>query len=137
MDFEFTEEHLAFKHMAAEFAQSKLAPMAEHWDENSIFPIDVLREAAQLGMAGMIAKEDIGGAQLNRLDAAIIFEQLATGCISTSAYLSIHNMVTTAIDRYAGPELRSHWGPKLTAMEVISSYCLTEPNSGSDAASLK
>lgn len=137
MDFEFTEEHLAFREMAAEFANSKLAPMAEHWDEHSHFPVDVLREAAELGMAGMVAREDIGGAQLTRLDAALIFEQLATGCIATSAYLSIHNMVTSLIDRYARNELRTHWGPKLTSMGAIASYCLTEPSSGSDAASLK
>ncbi len=137
MNFEFSAEHHAFREMASEFAQNKLAPMAEYWDGNSYFPVDVLREAAQLGMAGMVAREDIGGTALSRLDAALIFEQLATGCIPTSAYLSIHNMVTTLIDRYAAPELRAHWGPKLTSMEVIGSYCLTEPDSGSDAASLK
>lgn len=137
MDFEFSAEHLAFREMAADFAQHRLAPMAEHWDEDSYFPVDILREAAQLGMAGMVAKEDIGGAALCRLDAALIFEQLATGCIPTSAYLSIHNMVTSLVDRYAGEELRKHWGPKLTSMDVIGSYCLTEPEAGSDAASLK
>ena len=137
MDFEFTEEHLAFREMAADFAQKKLAPMADSWDEHSHFPVDVLKEAAELGMAGIVAREDIGGAQLTRLDAALIFEQLATGCITTSAYLSIHNMVTSLVDRYASKELRAQWGPKLTSMEVISSYCLTEPGAGSDAASLK
>jgi hypothetical protein len=137
MNFEFSAEHQAFRDMASDFAQNKLAPMAEHWDESSHFPVDILREAAQLGMAGMIAREDIGGAQLTRLDAALIFEQLATGCITTSAYLSIHNMVTSLVDRYASSELRAHWGPKLTSMQVIGSYCLTEPESGSDAASLK
>lgn len=137
MNFEFTEEHQAFRQMAADFAHNKLAPMADSWDEHSHFPVDVLREAAELGMAGMIAQEDIGGAQLTRLDASLIFEQLATGCITTSAYLSIHNMVTSLIDKYASTDLRSYWGPKLTAMEVIASYCLTEPESGSDAASLK
>lgn len=137
MNFDFNAEHQAFREMAFDFAQSKLAPMAEHWDEHSQFPVDILREAAQLGMAGMNAREDIGGTQLTRLDAALIFEQLATGCITTSAYLSIHNMVTSLIDRYANDELRKHWGPKLTSMEVIASYCLTEPESGSDAASLK
>ncbi|MDI1351824.1 MAG: acyl-CoA dehydrogenase family protein [bacterium] len=137
MNFEFTAEHLAFREMAADFALHKLAPMAESWDEHSHFPVDILREAAVLGMAGMIAREDIGGAQLTRLDAALIFEQLATGCITTSAYLSIHNMVTSLVDRYASPELRKEWGPKLTSMQVIASYCLTEPESGSDAASLK
>lgn len=137
MNFEFSAEHQAFREMASDFAQNKLAPMAESWDEHSHFPVEVLREAAQLGMAGMVAREDIGGAQLTRLDAALIFEQLATGCITTSAYLSIHNMVTSLVDRYADDELRAQWGPKLTSMQVIASYCLTEPESGSDAASLK
>ncbi len=137
MDFEFSAEHQAIREMAADFAHDKLAPMAGSWDEHSDFPIDVLREAAALGMAGMMAREDIGGAQLTRLDSALLFEQLATGCVSTSAYLSIHNMVTTLVDHYANPELRAKWGPKLTSMEVLASYCLTEPEAGSDAASLK
>ncbi|HAT1823001.1 acyl-CoA dehydrogenase family protein [Legionella pneumophila] len=137
MHFNFTDEHLAFREMASEFARNKLAPMADFWDEQGYFPIEVLREAAQLGMAGMVVREDIGGAQLSRLDAALIFEQLATGCIPTSAYLSIHNMVASLVDRYGSQEIRKKWGPKLTSMEVIASYCLTEPESGSDAASLK
>jgi butyryl-CoA dehydrogenase len=137
MNFQFTEENIAFREMAADFAHQRLAPMAENWDENSHFPVDILKEAAALGMAGMVAKEDIGGAQLTRLDAALIFEQLATGCISTSAYLSIHNMVTSLVDKYASDSLRAYWGPKMTSMQVIGSYCLTEPGSGSDAASLK
>lgn len=135
--FQLTEEHIAFRNMAAEFAQIKLAPYANRWDQDAYFPLDTLKEAAQLGMAGMLARDDIGGSQLTRLDAAIIFEQLAVGCVSTSAWLSIHNMVTTIIDRYASSELRAKWGPKLTSMEVLGSYCLTEPESGSDAASLK
>lgn len=137
MDFQLTEEHLAFQEMAAEFARTKLMPMADSWDENNYFPIEVLREAAGLGMAAMVVKEEIGGSGLKRLDAALIFEQLATGCISTSAFLSIHNMVASLIDKYASPALRMHWGPKLASMEVLGSYCLTEPDSGSDAASLK
>ncbi|HAU1181766.1 TPA: acyl-CoA dehydrogenase [Legionella pneumophila] len=137
MHFNFTDEHLAFREMASEFAHNKLAPMADFWDEQGYFPIEILREAAQLGMAGMVVREDIGGAQLSRLDAALIFEQLATGCIPTSAYLSIHNMVASLVDRYGSQEIRKKWGPKLTSMEVIASYCLTEPESGSDAASLK
>lgn len=137
MNFEFTTEHQALTQMAAEFARDKLAPMADEWDQHSHFPIDVLREAAALGMAGMLVKEDIGGTQLNRFEAALIFEQLATGCISTSAFLSIHNMVASLVDRYAAPALRALWGPRLTAMTSLGSYCLTEPESGSDAASLK
>ena len=137
MDFQFSEEHLAFRKMAAEFSRDRLEPNAATWDKESYFPLEVLREAAQLGMAGMIAKEDIGGSNLTRLDAVMIFEQLSAGCISTSAYLSIHNMVTTVIDRYALEPLRSTWGRRLTSMEACASYCLTEPDSGSDAASLK
>lgn len=137
MQFQLSDEHCAFRDMAAEFARNKLLPNADSWDEHHYFPVDVLREAAQLGMAGMIAQEDIGGAQLKRLDAVLIFEQLATGCISTSAFLSIHNMVTSLVDRYASGSLRTTWGPRLTSMEVIASYCLTEPDAGSDAASLK
>lgn len=136
MNFKFSEEHRAFRDMAAEFARSKLAPNASAWDQESHFPIDILQEAANLGMAGMVAGEDIGGASLRRLDAALIFEQLATGCVTTSAYLSIHNMVTAIIDRYATGSLRTIWGRRLTAMDTLASYCLTEPNSGSDAAAL-
>lgn len=137
MKFQLDDEHCAFRDMAAEFARSKLMPNAALWDANAYFPIEVLREAAGLGMAGMVAREDIGGANLTRLGAALIFEQLASGCVSTSAYLSIHNMVTALIDRYASEELRMLWGPRLTSMSVLASYCLTEPESGSDAASLK
>lgn len=137
MDFHYSQEHNAFRDMAAEFAKNRLEPYASTWDETHYFPVEVLREAAALGMAGMVAREDIGGSQLSRLDAALIFEQLATGCIASSAYLSIHNMVTTAIDRYASEALRSYWGPRLTSMQVLASYCLTEPNAGSDAASLE
>ncbi len=137
MQFQLTDEHRAFRDMAAEFARNQLLPHADSWDEHHHFPVDVLKEAAKLGMAGMVAREDIGGAQLSRLSAVMIFEQLATGCASTSAYLSIHNMVASLIDQYADEDLRTLWGPKLTSMAVMASYCLTEPESGSDAASLK
>lgn len=137
MNFDLSEEHIAFQNMAADFARDKLAPFAAQWDETSYFPVDVLREAARLGMAGLVAREDIGGSQLTRFDAALIFEQLAIGCISTSAYLSIHNMVTSLIDKYGSEWLRSTYGKRLTSMELMSSYCLTEPNSGSDAAALQ
>ncbi|NCT57367.1 MAG: acyl-CoA dehydrogenase [Legionella sp.] len=137
MDFQLDEEHRLLQNMAADFARNRLAPDAASWDVTGYFPRDILKEAAQLGMAGMVAHEDIGGSGLSRLSAALIFEQLASACASTSAYLSIHNMVTSLIDRYAAPELRELWGPRLTRMEVFSSYCLTEPESGSDAAALK
>lgn len=137
MDFELTDEQLAFRQMAADFARDRLAPEADHWDAASIFPTDVLREAAQLGMAGIVVRHDIGGSQLTRLDSALLFEQLAVGCVSTSAYLSIHNMVVALIDQYGSDELRQTWGPRLTSMALFASYCLTEPEAGSDAASLK
>jgi hypothetical protein len=123
--------------MAGNFARSHLEPHATAWDQQAKFPVDILIEAAGLGMAGMFAQTDIGGSALSRLAGAVIFEQLATGCVTTSAYLSIHNMVTGVIDRYADAELRQFWGPRLTSMEVLASYCLTEPDSGSDAAALK
>ncbi len=137
MDFQLTQEHELFRNMASTFAREKLLPKAAYWDEHGYFPVDILREAAALGMAGMVTREDIGGANLSRLNAALIFEELATGCISTSAYLSIHNMVTSLIDKYAAEALREHYGPRLTSMACLASYCLTEPDSGSDAASLK
>lgn len=137
MEFELNEEHRAFQTMASDFARDKITPFAVQWDQDAYFPVDVFREAAQLGMAGLVAREDIGGSQLSRFDAALIFEQLAAGCVSTSAYLSIHNMVTSLVDKYAVESLRSAFGRRLTSMDVIASYCLTEPDSGSDAASLK
>lgn len=137
MQFELDEELRAFRKMAGEFARSHLEPHASNWDKNAIFPVETIKEAAALGMAGMFAQTDIGGSALSRLAGAVIFEQLATGCVTTSAYLSIHNMVTGVIDRYASPELRAKWGPRLTSMQVLASYCLTEPDSGSDAAALQ
>ncbi len=137
MQFQLSEEHHAFRDMAAEFARDKLLPFADDWDERTYFPKEVLREAAQLGMAAIVVREDIGGTQLTRLDSALIFEQLASGCVSTSAYLSIHNMVASLIDKYASEALRLTWGPRLASMDAFASYCLTEPESGSDAASLK
>jgi butyryl-CoA dehydrogenase len=107
------------------------------WDANSYFPKEVFQQAANLGLAGIFASEDIGGSHLSRVDGALIFAQLANACPSTSAFLSIHNMVTSLVDKYALPEVRMHWGPQLTSMKAIASYCLTEPHSGSDAAALK
>lgn len=137
MDFQWSEEHQAFREMARHFARDKLAPYAESWDETGHFPVDTLREAAALGMAGIVASPEMGGSGLSRLDSALIFEQLGSGCISTSAYLSIHNMVTSLISTYASEYIRKTWGEQLCTMALLGSYCLTEPVSGSDAASLK
>lgn len=137
MDFQLTQEQVLLQNMAADFAQNQMLPNASTWDEEKYFPIDTLREAAKLGMAGMVARQDIGGSGLKRLDAVLVLEQLASACVSTSAFLSIHNMVTSILDQYADENLRKKWGKRLTQMEVLGSYCLTEPESGSDAASLK
>jgi hypothetical protein len=136
MDFEPSEEQRAFQKTARAFAAERLAPYAAQWDEECTFPIPTLREAAGLGFAGVYVGEAHGGAGLSRLDAAIIFEELATGCTSTAAYLSIHNMVAWMIDAFGADEQRARWLPGLSSMELLASYCLTEPDSGSDAASL-
>lgn len=137
MQFELTEDQRAFQETARQFATDVFAPRAEKWDAESIFPVDELREAAALGFAGIYVDEEFGGSGLTRLDAAIIMEELATGCPSTAAYISIHNMASWMIDRFGTREQRAKWLPKLTAMEHFASYCLTEPNAGSDAASLR
>jgi alkylation response protein AidB-like acyl-CoA dehydrogenase len=136
MDFSLTEEQRAFQATARQFARQSMMPHAAAWDEGEIFPVDSLREAAALGFAGIYVREDVGGSGLSRLDAALIFEELAQGCPSTAAYISIHNMVAWMIDRYGGEDIRQRFLPKLTTMEQFASYCLTEPGAGSDAASL-
>jgi hypothetical protein len=137
MDFELSEEQRAFQATAREFARAEFAPRAKEWDEKYIFPIESLRKAASLGFGGMYVRDDVGGSALTRLDAAIIFEELAQGCTSTAAYLSIHNMATWMIDGFGGEAQRKRFLPKLCSMEHCASYCLTEPDAGSDAASLK
>lgn len=137
MDFELSEELQACHDLAETFSKEKLQPNAEKWDREAIFPIETLREAAKLGFAGITVAENVGGSQFSRLASAIIFEQLSAGCISSSAYLSIHNMVAATIDRYGNDALRNRWCPLLTSMQLLASYCLTEPDAGSDAASLK
>jgi len=137
MRFELTEEQQAFQDVARNFAAAELAPYAGDWDRDHFFPVETLRKAAALGFAGIYVREDVGGSALSRLDAALIFEALSEGCTSTAAFLSIHNMASWMIDRYGTEEQRQKWLPKLTPMDLIASYCLTEPSSGSDAASLK
>jgi alkylation response protein AidB-like acyl-CoA dehydrogenase len=137
MDFALSEEQRAFQEMAADFAANEMEPHAKEWDEKSIFPVDTLRAAAALGFGGIYVKDDVGGSGLSRLDAAIIFEELSKGCTSTSAYISIHNMASWMIDTFANDEQRNKWLPSLCTMEKFASYCLTEPNAGSDAGSLR
>jgi alkylation response protein AidB-like acyl-CoA dehydrogenase len=137
MDFDLSEEQRAIQDTARSFARSEMMPHAKDWDENSTFPVETLRKAAALGFGGIYVKEDVGGSALTRLDSAIIFEELAQGCTSTAAYISIHNMAAWMIDAYGGEAQRHKFLPKLCSMEHFASYCLTEPDSGSDAASLK
>jgi alkylation response protein AidB-like acyl-CoA dehydrogenase len=136
MDFELSDEQRAFQDMARAFATEQLAPHAAEWDEQCRFPVSALRAAAKLGLAGIYVRPDYGGAGLSRLDAAIVFEELAAGCTSTAAYISIHNMVAWMIDAFGSDEQRARWLPDLMTMERFASYCLTEPGAGSDAASL-
>lgn len=137
MDFRLTPDQLAIQTMVSTFADNEIAPHAAQWDKTHYFPTDVLKKAAALGLAAITVKEDVGGSGLSRVDSAIIFEALATACPSTAAYLSIHNMVAWLIDHYASDALRQQWLPRMSQLEIFSSYCLTEPNAGSDAASLK
>ncbi len=135
--FDLTEDQVAIRDMARDFAADRLAPNALSWDEHKHFPIDVLREAAALGMGGIYVKEDIGGSGLTRFHAALIFEALSTGDPAVAAYISIHNMVAWMIDRFGSQDQRQRWVPDLCSMKALGSYCLTEPNAGSDAAALK
>ena len=137
MNFELTEDQRAFQDTARGFAEAYLKPKAAEWDETGHFAVDEMRKAAELGFAAIYIKGDVGGSELSRLDAAIIFEELSWGCTSTAAYLSIHNMASWMIDRFGSDELRRRYLPRLTNMELIASYCLTEPNAGSDAAALR
>jgi len=137
MDFALTDDQVAIQDMARRFAEDELAPHAERWDEEKEFPVETIRQAAELGFGSIYCREDIGGSGLGRLDAALIFEALSEGCISTAAYISIHNMVAWMVDRFGDDALRAKFGPRLTRAEILGSYCLTEPGSGSDAAALK
>jgi len=137
MDFELSEEQRAIQETARQFAQAAMAPHAREWDEKLIFPVDCMRKAAALGFGGIYVREDVGGAELSRLDAALVFEELAQGCTSTAAYISIHNMAAWMIDAFGDGAQRKKWLPDLASMKKFASYCLTEPDSGSDAASLR
>ncbi len=132
-----SEEQSAIQDMARNFATEKLAPHAKQWDEDKHFPVDTLREMAGLGFAGIYLQEEHGGSGLSRFDAALIFEALSGGCTSTAAYMTIHNMASWMIDSFGSAEQRAKYLPRLTSMEWIASYCLTEPGSGSDAGAMR
>ncbi len=136
MDFDLSPDQQAFRDTARRFAADEMAPHAAAWDEDSVFPVEALRRGAALGFAGLYIGAEFGGAGLTRLDAAIILEELASGCTSTAAYVSIHNMAAWMIDAFGSDDQRRRWLPGLNAMELFASYCLTEPDAGSDAAAL-
>ena len=137
MDFSLSEDQQAFADVAKSFANDVFAPNAAEWDANHIFPKDALKQAGELGFMGMYTPEEESGLGLPRLDSAIILEQLATGCTSTAAFISIHNMALNMIARYGTTEAKQTWCADLVSGEKLASYCLTEPGAGSDAGSLK
>jgi alkylation response protein AidB-like acyl-CoA dehydrogenase len=137
MHFALTEEQAAIQETALTFAKERIAPHAAEWDETCHFPVDVIRDTAPLGMAAIYVPEEKGGSGLSRMDGALIMEALAYGCPAISGYISIHNMVAWMVGQYASEEQIKAWMPKLASMEWLSSYCLTEPGAGSDAANLK
>ena len=137
MDFSLNEEQLAFTDTARQFARQEFAPFAAQWDREHHFPVEAIKKAGEIGFCGLYTPEDAGGLGLSRLDSSLIFEQLAMGCTTTTAMLTIHNMATWMIASYGSEEIKSRWCDSLVSGEKLASYCLTEPGAGSDAASLK
>lgn len=137
VQFELNEDQLAIREMAGSFATERVAPLALEWDKTKTFPSDVIRETGPLGFGGLYVRDDVGGSALSRLDAVLVFEQLAKACPGFSSFISIHNMVAAMIDRFGSEEQRQRFLPRLASMEWLASYCLTEPGSGSDAAALR
>ncbi|MFT5543313.1 MAG: alkylation response protein AidB-like acyl-CoA dehydrogenase [Glaciecola sp.] len=137
MNFELNEDQIAFAETARQFSDQELAPFASKWDKEHYFPIETIRKAGELGFCCLYTPESEGGLGLPRLDSSIIFEQLAMGCTTTTAMLTIHNMATWMVATWGSEEAKRIWMPSLVSGESIASYCLTEPGSGSDAASMR
>ena len=137
MDFELSADQRAFADTARQFAQTALAPHAAEWDREAIFPREAIAQAGELGFCGLYAPENAGGLALPRLDATLVFEELAAVDPSTTAFITIHNMATWMLGTWATEAVRTTWGEALTSGRKLASYCLTEPGAGSDAASLK
>ncbi len=134
--FQLTDDQLAIQETARRFTANRITPQAARWDEEHIFPAEVIREAAELGFAALYVSEENGGIGLGRLEAALVMEAMAYGCPSTSAFISIHNMASWMLDRFGSAEVQAKYLPRLTGMEWMAGYALTEPGSGSDASSL-
>lgn len=137
MDFTLNEDQLAFQDLARSFAEGEMAPRAAHWDEKKIFPKEMFSKAGELGFCGLYCPENVGGINLSRLDTLIILEELAAGCTSSAAFISIHNMATWMIANWGKESVKAQWCELLTKGKKLASYCLTEPGAGSDAASLR
>ena len=137
MDFALTDDQRAIQDAARAFAEAELAPHSARWDEEKQFPVEVMKQAAEMGFCGIYTAEEHGGMALGRVEAALIFEELSRGDVATAAFISIHNMAAWMIDRFGSDALRARFVPSLVGMEKIASYCLTEPGSGSDAAALR
>ncbi|MFP3979292.1 acyl-CoA dehydrogenase family protein [Marinobacter sp. KMM 10035] len=137
MNFNLTEDQLAFREAARAFAEKTMAPYAAQWDDEHIFPVSVLKEAGEMGFMGIYTPEALGGMGLSRLDTSVIVEELAAACPSTAAFITIHNMATWMVASFAPDDLKQELVPKLASGELLASYCLTEPGAGSDAASLR
>ena len=137
MDFALNDDQRAIQDAARAFAEDQLKPNSAEWDEHKTFPVDVMRSAAEMGFCGIYTGEEHGGMALGRVEAAMIFEELARGDVAVAAFISIHNMATWMVDRFGSDDLRARYVPALVTMEKIASYCLTEPGSGSDAAAMR
>src|SRR6056300_169027 len=137
MDFDLNSDQKNYRDLAKNFADKELKPFAAEWDKESFFPKETLTKAGELGFLSLYVDTSLGGMGLGRLDASIVFEQLAQGCTSTTAFMTIHNMAIWMVSKYAAKELKAEWFPHLSQGKKLASYCLTEPGSGSDAAALK
>ena len=137
MDFDLTTTQKEYRDLARNFSEKELKPYAAQWDREAVFPKETLSKAGELGFLSLYVDTNYGGMGLGRLDASIIFEQLAQGCTSTTAFMTIHNMAIWMVSKFASEDLKEEWFPALSQGAKLASYCLTEPGSGSDAASLK
>ncbi|RZO96280.1 MAG: acyl-CoA dehydrogenase [Gammaproteobacteria bacterium] len=137
MDFDLTSDQKNYRNLAKNFSDKELKPFAAMWDKEVLFPKETLNKAGELGFLSLYVDTDLGGMGLGRLDASIVFEQLAQGCTSTTAFMTIHNMAIWMVSKFASEKLKNEWFPQLSTGEKLASYCLTEPGSGSDAASLR